>query len=227
MTQDVAAIQALQTQTERYLKTNGYDDVVVTTVFHQWMGGFPQDETNATALIAIASMTAAMSKATKMITKTTHESIGIPTMEANGEGVKASKFVVTMLKDQRYPDSEKLDAEQRQIEREVDALMEAIFAVGDGDLAQGVVKAFAQGLIDVPFAPAKVNAGKILPARDGEGAIRILEFGNLAFPEDIKQFHRQKIEDRAKAEGRPVSFQMTVDDVYAVSTGHLIGRPKR
>lgn len=227
MTQDVAAIQALQAQTERYLKTHGYQDVVVTTVFHQWMGGFPQDETNATALIAIASMTAAMSKATKMITKTTHESIGIPTMEANGEGVKASKFVVTMLKDQRYPDSAKLEAEQRQIEREVDALMEAIFAVGEGDLAQGVVKAFAQGLIDVPFAPAKVNAGKILPARDGEGAIRILEFGNLAFPEDIKQFHRQKIEDRAKAEGRPVSFQMTVDDVYAVSTGHLIGRPKR
>lgn len=227
MTQDVAAIQALQAQTERYLKTYGYQDVVVTTVFHQWMGGFPQDETNATALIAIASMTAAMSKATKMITKTTHESIGIPTMEANGEGVKASKFVVTMLKDQRYPDSAKLEAEQRQIEREVDALMEAIFAVGEGDLAQGVVKAFAQGLIDVPFAPAKVNAGKILPARDGEGAIRILEFGNLAFPEDIKQFHRQKIEDRARAEGRPVSFQMTVDDVYAVSTGHLIGRPKR
>jgi len=227
MTQDVAAIQALQGQTERYLKKYGYQDVVVTTVFHQWMGGFPQDETNATALIAIASMTAAMSKATKMITKTTHESIGIPTMEANGEGIKASKFVVTMLKDQKYPDSAKLEAEQRQIEKEVDALLEAIYAVGEGDLAQGVVKAFAQGLIDVPFAPAKVNAGKILPARDSEGAIRILEFGNLAFPEDIKQFHRQKIEDRAKAEGRPVSFQMTVDDVYAVSTGNLIGRPKK
>jgi methylaspartate mutase epsilon subunit len=227
MTQDVAAIQALQSQTERYLKKHGYHDVVVTTVFHQCMGGFPQDETNATALIAIASMTAAMSKATKMITKTTHESIGIPTMEANGEGIKASKFVVTMLKDQKYPDSAKLEAEQRQIEKEVDALLEAIYAVGEGDLAQGVVKAFAQGLIDVPFAPAKVNAGKILPARDSEGAIRILEFGNLAFPEDIKQFHRQKIEDRAKAEGRPVSFQMTVDDVYAVSTGNLIGRPKK
>jgi methylaspartate mutase epsilon subunit len=227
MTQDVAAIQALQRQTERYLHHYGYHDVFVTTVFHQWMGGFPADETQATALIAMSSMTAAMSKATKMITKTTHESIGIPTMEANGEGIKASKFVVTMLKDQTFPDSEALTRERNQIESEVDALMSAIFHVGDGDLAQGVVKAFQQGLIDVPFAPAKVNMGKILPARDNEGAIRILEFGNLAFPEDIKAFHRAKIEARAATEGRLVSFQMTVDDVYAVSTGHLIGRPKQ
>ena len=26
---------------EEYLKKYGYDDVVVTTVLHQWMGGFP------------------------------------------------------------------------------------------------------------------------------------------------------------------------------------------
>nr|HPN60615.1 hypothetical protein [Bacilli bacterium] len=40
-------------------------------------------------------------------------------------------------------------------------------------------------------------------------------------------FHRKKIEERAKYEGRLVSFQMTVDDIYAVSEGELIGRPKR
>lgn len=226
MTQDVAAIQTLQKQTEAYLHKYGYHDVVVTTVFHQWMGGFPREEAQATALISLSSTTAAMSKATKMITKTTHESIGIPTMEANGEGIKASRFVVTLLQDQSYPSSEKLNQEKQQIESEVNCLMEAIYAVGEGDLAQGVVKAFHQGLIDVPFAPAKVNAGKILPARDDEGAIRILEFGNLAFTEDIKQFHKQSIQRRADQEGRPISFQMTVDDIYAVSTGHLIGRPR-
>ena len=226
MTQDVAAIQTLQKQTEEYLHKYGYHDVVVTTVFHQWMGGFPREEAQATALISLSSTTAAMSKATKMITKTTHESIGIPTMEANGEGIKASRFVVTLLQDQAYPTSEKLSQEKQQIESEVNCLMEAIYTVGEGDLAQGVVKAFQQGLIDVPFAPAKVNAGKILPARDDEGAIRILEFGNLAFTEDIKLFHKQCIQRRADQEGRPISFQMTVDDIYAVSTGHLIGRPR-
>ena len=45
------------------------------------------------------------------------------------------------------------------------------------------------------------------------------------FTDDIKEYHRKKIEERAASEGRPVTFQLTVDDIYAVSTGHLIGRP--
>ena len=58
-----------------------------------------------------------------------------------------------------------------------------------------------------------------------DGFIRILEFGKLGFTDEIKEYHRQKIAERAASEGRPVSFQLTVDDIYAVSTGHLIGRP--
>ena len=41
---------------------------------------------------------------------------------------------------------------------------------------------------DVPFAPSKYNPGKILPARDNQGYIRILEFGNLGFNDEIKSF---------------------------------------
>ena len=140
-------------------------------------------------------------------------------------GIKASKFVVTLLQDQEMPESPKLLAEIAQIKKEVDCLMDCILKAGEGDLAQGVVKAFAQGLIDVPFAPSKYNAGLVLPARDNEGNIRILEFGNLGFTEDIKEFHWKKIAERAAYENRPISFQLTIDDVYAVSNGHLIGRP--
>ncbi|MFA5007497.1 MAG: methylaspartate mutase subunit E [Candidatus Izemoplasmatales bacterium] len=222
--QDVAAIRTLLRQTEKYLHKYGYRDTVVTTVFHQWMGGFPADEAEATGLIAMSSTVAALSKATKMITKSPHESIGIPTAEANGLGVKASKFVCTLLKDQTFPDCAILDREMAQIEREVDCLMTAILVVGEGDLAVGVVKAFEQGIVDVPFAPSKFNAGKILPARDNEGCIRILEFGNLGFTDDIKQFHKGKIAERAAYEKRPISFQLTIDDVNAVSRGQLIGR---
>ncbi len=45
--QDVAAIPDAGGATEEYLKKYGYDDVVVTTVLHQWMGGFPADEAKA------------------------------------------------------------------------------------------------------------------------------------------------------------------------------------
>ena len=99
--------------------------------------------------------------------------------------------------------------------------------LGNNDLAVGTVKAFEQGVIDVPFAPSRYNKGDILPARDNEGRIRILEFGNLGLSEEIKNFHRKKIKERADYEGREVSFQLTVDDIYAVSQGSLVGRPQR
>ena len=223
--QDVAAIRTLQSQTDEYLKKYGYNDVIVTTVFHQWMGGFPADEAEALGLISMSSTVAALSGATKMITKTPHESVGIPTKEANGTGIKASKIVTRLLQDQKMFDSKELLDEIAQIKKEVNCLMDCILKIGDGDLAVGTVKAFEQGLIDVPFAPSKFNAGLILPARDNEGYIRILEFGKLGFTDDIKEYHRKKIEERAASEGRPVTFQLTVDDIYAVSTGHLIGRP--
>ena len=57
-----------------------------------------------------------------------------------------------------------------------------------GDIAVGVIKAFEYGIIDVPFAPSKQTLGEVLPARDNEGCIRILEFGHLGMSEEVKKF---------------------------------------
>jgi methylaspartate mutase epsilon subunit len=227
MIQDVAAIHMLDELTNEYLKKYGYHDVFVTTVFHQWMGGFPKDESMATGLISMASMVAQLAGATKMITKTPYESIGVPTKEINAIGIRASKMVTQLLKEQRMPDSDKLNEEKQMIRKEVSCLLEKIYELGNNDLAQGTVKAFEVGVIDVPFAPSKHTQNKILPARDNDGSVRILEFGNLAFTDEIKHFHMMKLQERAEAEGRPVTFQMTVDDIYAVSKGKLIGRPHK
>ena len=223
--QDVAAVRSLQKLTDEYLNKFGYHDVTVTTVFHQWMGGFPADEAEAMGLISFSSVVAALAKATKMITKTPHESIGIPTKEANAQGIKASKIITRMLEEQKLEDSEALQNEINEIEKEVNCLIDCILRVGNGDIADGVVKAFDQGLIDIPYAPSKYNAGLIIPARDKDGYIRILEFGNLGFTDEIKEFHRNKIKERAAQENRPVSFQLAIDDIYAVSRGHLVGKP--
>jgi len=45
--QDVAAITALGQLAEEYFRLEGFDDFELTTVFHQWMGGFPEDEAKA------------------------------------------------------------------------------------------------------------------------------------------------------------------------------------
>ena len=68
--QDVAAIRTLQAQTDEYLKKYGYKDVIVTTVFHQWMGGFPYDEAEALGLIAMSSTFCALSGALNCCTFT-------------------------------------------------------------------------------------------------------------------------------------------------------------
>ena len=226
MIQDIAALKALEEQTNHYLKLFGYEDIFVTTVFHQWMGGFPEDETEALALISYASTVATLGGATKMITKTAHESFGVPTKEANAQGLKTSKLITNLLKDQKAPESNELDSEIAQIKKEVDCLILAIVDAGKGDIAQGSVVAFKKGLIDIPFAPSELNNGKILPARDIEGKIRILEFGNLAFTDELKEFHKNKLSERASKQNREISFQMTVDDIYAVSLGNLVGTAK-
>jgi len=223
--QDIAAIRTLQELTDEYLAKYGYGDVQVTTVLHQWMGGFPADEAKAFGVISSGSVIAALSKATKVIVKTPHEAVGIPTMEANAEGLRCTKQVVNMLFDQTFENSH-LEEEKEIIRLETRAIVDKCFELGNGDIAVGVCRGVEAGVLDVPFAPCRYNAGKMLPCRDNEGAVRILETGNLPFSDDLKAFHAEKIALRAAAENRKASFQMVIDDVYAIGKGRLVGRPK-
>ncbi|MCL2367118.1 MAG: methylaspartate mutase subunit E [Oscillospiraceae bacterium] len=222
--QDVAAIRTLQELTEEYLNKYGYGDVLVTTVLHQWMGGFPQDEAKAFGVISWGSAAGALAGATKIIVKTPHEAMGIPTKEANAQGLRCTKQIISMLSDQKLM-SPNVDEEKRIISAETHCIMEKCFEMGEGDIAVGAVRAIQSGVIDVPFAPSRYNAGKMLPARDNDGAVRIFAPGALPFSGDLLDFHKSKIEERAQSEKRIASFQMVIDDVYAISKGRLVGRP--
>ena len=57
LVQDIAAIRTLEELTDEYLIKYGYKDVNVTTVLHQWMGGFPADEAKAFGVISSGSLT--------------------------------------------------------------------------------------------------------------------------------------------------------------------------
>lgn len=224
--QDVAAVRALEEQTEEYLKEYGYNDIDLTTVFHQWMGGFPEDESKAFGVISLGSAAAALAGATKVIVKTPHEAIGIPTKEANAAGIKATKMVLNLLEGQRYAEAEALRNEINIIKAEVKCMLDETLKLGKGDWAVGTVKAFEAGVIDIPFGPSIYNAGKMLPARDNKGFIRYLEFGNIPFTKEIKDFNHAALQERADFEGRAIEFQMTIDDIFAVSRGKLVGRPE-
>ena len=202
LVQDVAAIRSLEEQVNEYLEAYGYKDVFITTVFHQWMGGFPADESKAFGVIATGAAIASLAGATKVIVKTPHEAIGIPTKEANAAGIKATKMALNLLEGQRLSESKELQDEINLIKAEVKCMLDKTFELGDGDLAIGTVKAFEQGVIDIPFGPSKYNAGKMLPARDNNGAVRYFNVGNLPFTQELIDFNRKKLEERAAFEGR-------------------------
>ncbi|HDS7024871.1 TPA: methylaspartate mutase subunit E [Escherichia coli] len=222
LTQDVAAIQSLRELAHEYFQNYGYTDYELSTVFHQWMGGFPEDESKAFAIISWGAAVAGMSGATKVITKSPHEAWGIPTAAANIQGLKASR---QMVNEQKFPPCPAVELEIELIKSEVRAVLNKVFELGNGDIARGTVLAFEAGVLDVPFAPAACNAGKILPVRDNTGAIRVLEAGAVPLPKDILDLHHDYVAERARFEGRQPTFQMVVDDINAVSHSKLIGRP--
>lgn len=224
--QDIAAITSLSELADEYFRREGYEDCELTTVFHQWMGGFPEDEAKAFSVIAWGSVVAAFARPEKIIVKSPHEAMGIPTKEANAEGLRATRQVVSMLADQRLFDPLAIRKEVDVIKREVRCLMDKVLELGRGDVAEGAVAAFQAGVLDVPFAPSIYNQGKVLPMRDNEGFLRIFHKGNLPLDNTVMAYHRERLNERARAEGREISFQMVTDDIYAVSKGRLIGRPR-
>ena len=226
LVQDIAAIRALRELGHEFFRAAGYEDYALSTVFHQWMGGFPENESMAYAVISWGSAMAALAGATKVIVKTPHEASGIPTKEANRQGLDATRQMLNMVREQVFPQSAGVDQEVDLIKREVRAVLARVFELGNGDVAVGAVRAFEAGVLDVPFAPAICNAGKLLPVRDNEGAVRIFEPGRVPLPDDVLAYHRDKIAERARAEQRAPAFQMVVDDIYAISKSKLIGRPR-
>ena len=130
-----------------------------------------------------------------------------------------------MLGDQHL-DTYSLKDEKVIIAAETRCVVDRVIELGKGNLAQGVIQAVGAGVLDIPFAPSRYNAGKMLPARDNEGAIRLFHVGNIPLTTELKEFHEEKMRERARYENREASFQMVIDDVYAISKGRLVGRPK-
>jgi methylaspartate mutase epsilon subunit len=74
-------------------------------------------------------------------------------------------------------------------------------------------------------SPVGLQPGQDPSVRDNEGFIRCT-ISAISFDDDIKGFHAERLLERARAEGRDVCFQMVTDDIYAISKGHLVGRPR-
>ncbi len=215
--QDVAGLRVLEELCHHYVKRLGYGDMFISVATHQWMQAFPPDEARAFSVIAMGGVIAALAKATQVITKTTHESAGIPTMEANAQGIRATKMAIKMVRGRTLPIDPDMKAEMEVIRAEACSIIDKALELGDGDIAVGAVRGFQAGIIDVPWAPNKNVKGKVIPLRDAQGAIRYLEFGDLPFSKEIKKYHREKLKQRERKENKKLDYETAMFDITEIS----------
>ncbi|NIB43093.1 methylaspartate mutase subunit E [Pseudomaricurvus alkylphenolicus] len=198
--QDIAAIRTIHKIAKIVLENAGFSGIQVNSIFHQYMAAFPPTPHMAEQLIRESAVTAALSGATRMLTKTPVEAYKIPTMRDNIEGLQLN-FIGIREAQNHLVDEKAVAMECEQIEREVWSIIEGVIQAGHGNIASGIVKAFLNGTLDIPFAPSIHNRGEVMTARDCDGAVRFLRTGNLPFDNLSREFHRDKMNDRRRQEG--------------------------
>jgi methylaspartate mutase epsilon subunit len=192
--------------TSEILGNMGYKDVQLNTVFHQYMAAFPPCQNRADELIRNSAVTAARSGATRMIGKTPVEAFRIPTLTDNITGIELINSGLATAAECNV-DETRVAEECAVIRREVESIFESVILCGHGDVAQGVVTGFAEGLIDIPFSPSVHNRGEVMTMRDVQGAVRFLSSGKLRLDRETRQFHEDKVSERRRAEGSYAHLQ--------------------
>jgi methylaspartate mutase epsilon subunit len=213
--QDIAAVRVMEEMVNGYLKKFNYGQMQVSTVYHQFMAAFPANYQKAEELIYNSSITATLAGATKVMVKTAVEAIQIPDRYDNAKAVQLCKKGARAAAATAV-NVEDLETEKRLIRRQVEQIMRTVIDLGNGSVAIGAVKAVAEGVIDVPWAPSVYNQGKVVNVRDVNGAVRFHDFGNLPFDEQIKDFHREKVHQRKTSERDPSIFSLLEKDLSRI-----------
>jgi methylaspartate mutase epsilon subunit len=228
MAQDMAWIRLAPRLIREYLDKFGYKDTLIIGCCPSQTPLFPvaMDVGGAFAYLDYVSMVGALSKCNAVDLRSIDEAIGIPSKDAHHSSYRSAKWIFDVVREQAIEFNVKdSDVEERVTETEVRSIIDKILELGDGDIVEGTAKAVEFGVLDSPWCPNITVKDKVLGIRDARGACRYLEFGNLPIPEEIKDFHRQKIAEREALEGKKADYYTAVQDLWSFSQGHLVGIP--
>jgi methylaspartate mutase epsilon subunit len=215
--QDAASIDACQELCQHYLNAAGFRDVFTPMISLHWMGAWPQDEAQAAALVAYGGTLAAVSGASVVVTKTTHEAIGIPTPQANADSLKMTRMAIYLAMSCNLHGLPRYQSERALIRREVISIVDKTLEMGDGDVARGVVRAFAAGVLDIPWSPNRHVQSRVVPARDPDGFIRIVDPANMPFPKEVMELHEECLRKQAARTGEEFGPALSVRSVFEMS----------
>ena len=214
LVQDAAAIACCEELAQEYLKRKGYRDVFTPVTSLHWMGAWPYDEAQAASLLTMGGVLAAVGGAVSVTTKSVHEAHGIPTPQANAEGLRMTRMGIYLARGVRLDGLPEYEREKDLIRAEVRAIVDRALEMGEGDAALGAVRAFAAGSLDVPWSPNRQVQSRVMPARDADGYLRILDKAGLPLPNHVMEVHEAGLRRRAKAEGAAYDHELAVKSVY-------------
>jgi len=228
MVQDLAWIRLAPRLIREYLDKFGYQDTMIIGTCPAQTPLFPvaMDMGGAFAYLCYASMVGALSKSNAVDLRSIDEGAGVPTKDTNAVSYRAAKWIFDVVREQQIEiDVKGIDTEEKVTETEVRAILDRILDLGDGDIVDGTVKAVESGVLDSPWSPNLNVKDQVMGVRDARGACRYLEFGNLPIPDEIKEFHRGKVAEREKLEGRKADYHSAVKDLWGLSKGKIVGIP--
>ncbi|HEY8624282.1 MAG TPA: methylaspartate mutase subunit E, partial [Casimicrobiaceae bacterium] len=198
--QDAAAVAICRELCQEYLAKKGHHDVFTPVTLLHWMSAWPQDEAQAAAIIGYGGTLAAISGAASVTTKSTHEAFGIPTPKANAEGLRMTRMAIYLARNIRLDGLAGFEMEKDLIRREARPILDKVLEMGDGDVAVGTVRAFEAGVLDVPWSPNRHCKSRVMPARDADGYLRILDPGLMPFTREVLEIHEAGLKKRAERE---------------------------
>lgn len=208
--QDVASCLAVEVLALEYLDRFGFHDVRTYVASSDWNGAFPSRHSEAYGLIAANVMAAAIAGAPLNYVKTIDEGRGVPTAESNAESIRITRYLFQLVRRQAAQlRSEAMDFELELNLLEARGILDAVLDGGDGDPVQGAIRGLESGVLDIPFSPNVHVRGEVLPVRDANGAVRYLDAGGLAVPEEA----RRMVANRLAARGPDLGYQDVIADL--------------
>jgi methylaspartate mutase epsilon subunit len=79
------------------------------------------------------------------------------------------------------------------------------------------VRGFEAGVLDVPWSPNRHCRSAVLPARDVDGCIRILDPGAMPIPKDVLEVHEARLRKRAERDRIDYGPDLAVASVQDIS----------
>ena len=227
--QDLSDIRASEILFPKYFEKLSRKDAFIPGIIgnQSSLFPFPQDIGMAYGYINYTAMLAAVAKLPACSVKTVDEASGVPSVESHMQTYRSANWIFEVMRSQDFEVNEKeVKLETEMTVKAVSAIVDKVLELGDGDICVGTVKAIEAGVLDSPFSINKHPRDLCLGVRDLHGACRYLDFGNIPAPDEVKEYHRERIHEREKVQGVKLGFNASIADFWALSKGTLTGKPE-